>query len=320
MNRFSSAKSTIRWVLTALCLAYVAYYLAHNSSTLEVLGNVKLDIAIYLTLLNLPFLMFQAARYLVVLRHCSGHALAYLAWFRIFMVGRFLNAIFPQAGNLYRGYVLKASHGISYTDYISGFLAFSWLGTVFSMVAAFVILFFGSRPVDVSGVDGRIWVGAIALGVTAGPFALYEAVKILHFETRIFLRITRKIEEILRAVLLVAANIRYLGGFLALSAVLLVVSYLMFFLSFAALHVGASPQQILLLYVLLQLFNFVALTPGNIGVQEIAFGVLGQQIGSGGRGDFSVSALIRAAGYSALFAVAVPMGAFGELKSWRKSQ
>ncbi len=60
------------------------------------------------------------------------------------MVGRFLNAIFPQAGNLYRGYVLKASHGISYTDYISGFLAFSWLGTVFSMVAAFVILFFGS--------------------------------------------------------------------------------------------------------------------------------------------------------------------------------
>ncbi len=129
--------------------------------------------------------------------------------------------------------------------------------------------------------DRRIWVGGIALGVTAGPFALYEAVKILHFETRIFLRITRKIEEILRAVLLVAANIRYLGGFLALSAVLLVVSYLMFFLSFAALHVGASPQQILLFYVLLQLFNFVALTPGNIGVQEIAFGVLGQQIGIG---------------------------------------
>ena len=187
------------------------------------------------------------------------------------------------------------------------------MGACFNLAAVLPILLLGGGTVTLGGVRGEFWVAVLVSGLIGGPLAGHWFLRQIDVPIGVVRRVKLKLEEILRLLLTTPLELTYLATFFGLSAVLLGVIYAVFHLSFAALGIAAGPEQILLLFVLLDMVSYLNLTPDNIGVREIAFGVLGQQIGIGLGEAMLVSALVRAVGVTALFAVALPMGAVGEL-------
>jgi len=71
--------------------------------------------------------------------------------------------------------------------------------------------------------------------------------------------------------------------------------------------------------VLLQLATYVAVTPGNLGLQELAFGVLAVGLGSAAVDGVVVSALVRVTGVVAIVAFALPLGGVQALRAGREA-
>lgn len=101
---------------------------------------------------------------------------------------------------------------------------------------------------------------------------------------------------------------RYLVRVTAWTVAAFVQASAMIWLAFAALGVPVGLAEAIAFYVLLQVATYVPITPGNLGVQELAFAGLATGMGGGAVDGVAVSALVRVSGVVALVAASLPMG------------
>jgi len=117
-----------------------------------------------------------------------------------------------------------------------------------------------------------------------------------------------RVNELLEVTVWSVRDPVYTAKVLTLAVLGLLHATLVFYLAFAALGLEIDLASIVVFYVLLQLGNYVIVTPGNLGLQEVAFGVLAAELEMGMAAGMLVSGLIRATGYVSLFGFALPMG------------
>ena len=91
-----SSRGILKTLITLGCLGFIVWYFFANSEELAILGDLRLSAVAALLALRLPYLLAHSARYHLVIRKCSGQPLPYVEWFRIYIIGRFLNTFVPR--------------------------------------------------------------------------------------------------------------------------------------------------------------------------------------------------------------------------------
>ncbi|MDJ0951019.1 MAG: lysylphosphatidylglycerol synthase transmembrane domain-containing protein [Alphaproteobacteria bacterium] len=303
--------TVISWSVLIGCAGFILHFFSSDRQSLALLAGISPAQIAVLVLLHVVYLGLHGYRYQVVLQKCSGRALAYLAWFRIYVIGRFLNLVVPQMGNVYRGLRLKSELRVSYTSYASGLLSVGWLGAWCNLVAGVAVVGWLSPDLRVGGLSAFWGLLALTLAVGIGPILLHRVLALIHPSGGLgalsWLR--AKIAEAVGGAVGALRDGRYVGAILLLSAAQFAIACAIFFACFEALGITVGAGELVLFYVLLQFSTYVNITPGNLGVQEIAFGLLADAIHIGMGEGMLVSALLRVTGYLALFALALPMGA-----------
>jgi uncharacterized membrane protein YbhN (UPF0104 family) len=91
----------------------------------------------------------------------------------------------------------------------------------------------------------------------------------------------------------------------------------MLWIGFAALGREVGAAEAIAFYVLLQLATYLTITPGNLGVQELAFGALAVGVGGAAVEGVVVSGLLRVTGVLALVAAGLPLGGVAAVREAR---
>ncbi len=296
-------------VIMASSVAYVGWRILSDDEARHALGSVAPTAIVGLIVLQAVYLLPQAYRYLLVLRQAADRPIPLLGWFRLFVLGRFLNSLIPQAGTVYRGIRLREDYDVPVARYLGGFVAFTWLSTLLNLAAASVVVAVLEPDLMIGNVSGLVITLSLLVALAFGPPAFVWLVRRFRLEGDGFWGwASRRFEELLASTAAAVRSRATLIRFVAVGLVALGIAVLIFGLAFDALDLEVSASTVVMFFVLLQLSTYVNITPGNLGLLEIGFGALGSQLGVGLTGGLLVAALIRFSGYVALVLVGLSIG------------
>lgn len=295
-QRLAKYKKIVQWVLTLLCAGYIVSYFMRNADDLKVLGNVRPATIGAMAAVYLVGQFLSCYRLRLVLETCSGEKLPFVKWFKVFILGQFLNNVVPQAGNVYRSMTLKRDHSISYTNYIAGFFCFTWMHICMNLIFALIIVSITAPDFTIGTYKAlHLLIGLIVCGVS-GPIVLRFVLPAGRTSTSAFSWTRNRFAEVLHISVRNLTDIPYMTKFLISGVLVYANAMFLFYLSFSAFDADVSFAPLALFMVVLTLSNRIIITPGNIGMREIAFGIASEQMNIGMAEGILVSALIRVVG------------------------
>lgn len=311
----SRVQRAARWLLLLLCVGFIIYFFNANREGLSLLLNIRPGEVIALLAMQLVYLLLLSYRQKGVLEKCSGIRIGFRAWFRIFILGRFLNAMMPQSGNVYRSMRLKGEYAVSYTRYVSAYVSSAWMGACLSLLLAAAIIGLLRPQLRLGPIPALYLV--LGLGALFGstPFLVERVVRTIGAGPRSLSWMHGKLSELLQVALENLHDSGYMARFCVATLLIFTQACLVFYLCFSALGIEVGVPEVALFNVLVRLSTYVSLTPGgNIGLLEIAIGLLGEQILLGMGVGILFSLVQRAVSQITLFCLALTMGGPGLLR------
>jgi len=316
----SSVRRILGLLIMVISLGAVIWTITADEEGWEVLTSVGIPAVAALVLLQSAGLVTQAYRYRLTVDEAAGSNLPFLSWLRLFVVGRFLNAIAPQAGNAYRAVRLREDYAIPITRYLSGFLAFIWLSTLLNLVLALAVILVVEPELRFGEVPAvTVIAGLLTVTAASPPLALWLFQRRRVESATRWGWLYRRTEDMLSGAVRVARSGRTLGRFFGAALAGLAIWVAAFAVSFEALGLEVSFASVVVFYVLQQLGTYLNITPGNLGLQELYSGALAAQLGIGLTGGLLVATLIRLTALITLLAVGTVLGGFRSFRRIRRS-
>lgn len=311
------AKRLARWAVGVAAVGVAGWMVFTGREQIESL--FRLAAWRVWAMLGLFFFQFVASvlPLVVILRRMGAKGVPASEWMKLLVVSRFANLIVPQAGTAYKAVSLNRRHGVSYTTYIHAYALLAWMSTVQNLALASVfsweMLASGTREERALGIG----LTTVALGVTAAPFAAIPLLRRLRLPGRWLARVQEKAAALVDTLADFSKQPRFVGVVLALGFVRFGIWILFFRIALAGMDVDVRLAHLALFLAIWQLSKILIITPGNLGVQEVVYGVVGGAVGIGAAPGVMVSALIRAAQYL----VILPLGlAFGGWQVCKRSK
>ena len=282
-----------RTMVGILAVSGVAALLVRDRSSLEVLRDTSLTIcALVVVIMSVNTLMF-AARVRLVLDHVGRLTIERVWWVRIFVNSFALNLSVPQSGAVYRAVELRSIYGMPVTTYLRSYYVLIWLAYILVLSTGAVVMYAQETAPAVGGWDIRSTLLATLGGVLLGPLLTRSLARRLNPKSSVLRRLAEEVADSVTAAIDAVRDGGFARRFATLSAATIATDLAIVVLTAHALGLEIDLAWSVVLYVTLQLFNLLHVTPGNLGVQELVFGVLTRQAGLGVGDGLVLSMLLR---------------------------
>ncbi|MCB9777870.1 MAG: flippase-like domain-containing protein [Alphaproteobacteria bacterium] len=303
-------KRALRWAAVLLMLGASAALLWRGRDELSALRQVSGGVLVALVLAQVLNLGLTGLRFHFVNGAVLEREIAIASWLRIFIVGRFLNVVAPQAGNVYRAVTLRQELGVPPASYAAALLAVTWLLNLQNLLFAIAVLAV-APPVQIGPSATVLPVAGLAAAVLAlAPPALAAAADWLPMPRRL----AGTARTVMRGTLLLVRSPKALLGAAAAGLVVMGVVTAAVVLAFDSLGVQLPLGVAVLFVALLQLSATLSITPGNLGVAELGFAGLAEATGQDAAVGVLASGIIRAVGLTTLAIMALSLGALTALR------
>jgi uncharacterized protein (TIRG00374 family) len=286
-------KKIIKLLITVVCIAYLIKFFYTDRQSLRLVLKLDFLSVVYIVILTIIYLLIYNFRLKIVFEKCSGQRLLFFPVFQLLMLASFLNMVLSQFGNIYRGVRLKKEYGISYTCYISSFTSLLWMDTCLNMFIAVIVILFVKSDFQIGRFTAWKLFSVMGLVTVAAPIAVKMALSRIKTKGRYPAWIHSKLTEVIAATINNMKDIRYLLKVTGLGILILFQTVFAHYILFRGFGINLTAPALLVFYVLLRLSMFITITPGNIGVQEIAYGFISKQMGIGMAEGILVSVVAR---------------------------
>ena len=260
--------------------------------------------------LQTSFLTLFAFRLRQVLQLCGGTRLPFMHWLQLFAVGRMLSQLVPQMGGVYRSVAVKRDYGISYTRYVSAAFSFAWMDGCLNLALALIVIWLLQPGMTIASVGAPLLLLGILAVVLAAPIALNTLVNSKSLTSQPLAWAQSKAAEVLQVSLGNARNPLYMLQFVILGSAAFVLTGAVFYVYLDAIGAPVTIPAVALFAALLKVSMFINITPGNIGVREMIYGLLSEQLHLGMSEGIMVSIMVRVVGHVVLLTIAVGLGGF----------
>ncbi len=308
-----------RIVAVGASLTLFSVILLRSDETLDTLRALDAWALLWIVALQAVYLLPQAYRYWIILDSASDGAVRFWPWARVFVVGRFLNLAIAQAGNVYRAVTLKRQHGITYTEYITAFFAFTWLATVLNLALAILVVVVSPPSFSIGQIPVLLVLAFAFVVVALTPIVLSRLLRAGATQTTFWGKLQSRSTALLRSSVGMLRLPALMIRFVTVGIVGFGLAVAIFGLTFRSLQIEVSMAETVLFYVLLQLTTYLVITPGNLGIQELSFGGLAEATGIGLTPGLVAGAVIRVTGVVALIITGFALGGVGALKEARSA-
>jgi len=272
----SSFRGALRWVVALVLAALAVRSLLADPSSLRALAGLDAATIAELWALSLLNNLFISQRMALAVVECGGPRVAAWAWFKLVIVGQFMNLVVPQLGNVYRGLQLKREHGVSYLAYASGLLTFVWLDTILGVLLCGILLAVARPLLALGGVRALPALGLFLVALLAAPLVVARVLPLFAPKQRLLARAHGVAARLISSATASLRRPAFVGRFCAIGLLVTVVQVLALRLCFRAVGAPMDLATAALLQVVVKVSNQIVLTPGNLGVTELAWGALGR--------------------------------------------
>jgi uncharacterized membrane protein YbhN (UPF0104 family) len=307
-GRWAAVARWLRWVLAALLLALTVRLIVVNPTPFLELAHVQphvLGAMVGLMVLNQ---WLTSRRFQLVMRHCAGVELSAGRWFQLTSVGQFLNLFVPQLGHVYRGVVLQREAGLSYSAYSAGLFVFFWFELLVGIALAAVVVAAHDAGFRLGGIHvlPLLLVGLGALSVLPRTVSITIA-RVRRRSSRAL----RVLENAHSALLRTQSALRcrpVVAKFVALNLVVVAEQVAMLWIAFDSVGGAPGVGRLMLFQVLLKLSAMFFITPGNLGITELAYGALAGASSTGVQQGIAAALLMRTLGTVVLVGLGAALG------------
>jgi len=314
-------KRLIQWSIVLACVVYLSFFFTSNwpdlRKTLELTRVFNPLVLGIILSMQCIYYALNAYSLRIVVHKYSKKKIPYTAWFKIFMLGRFLNKLAAQTGNIYRSTKLKKDFDISYTEYVTIFISFFWFDIVFNFIVALVIFsLFGSHG---NANDIRIvyLLVSLVLCAVAAPLIANAILKRITFKSRWPLWAHTKLSEVFGYAVENLRDYPFMAKLLSMNILVFLHNGLLYYICFFSMGVSVSPAEIAVFYALSKIGTYINITPGNLGVQELYSGFISEFLGIGMGQGVIISVIVRSIGFVNQIVLGILFGGL-ELLRFRK--
>lgn len=299
-------KKIIRWVLAIFCLTYIVWFFTQNTDELATVSRLHPLSIIAITCLAVLSHVIYSYRFRIILRKCSGSAVPFWPWLKIVLLGRFLTAFAPQAGNIYRSVCLKKKYQVPYTRYASSFFSFAWMDTCLNILYTIAVVLAVKPDLRLTNFNALYLLIILTIAVAAIPVILVLIFQTIRFRNNRLAWLHAKLSEMLTVSVSSVKDPAYMLKIILTGIIAFANTLAVLYLCFLSIGIPASLPILALFYVLLKLSTQILITPGNLGIRELAYGILSDQMNIGMAQGILVSVIIRVIGTS----VTIILGSF----------
>lgn len=284
----------LRWAAALAVLAYVVWFLLQNKSQLASLRHLSAPLLAVLFLVTILNNLLYIVRFRQVVRKKTGLQIPFRSWVRFFLISRLFSMMAGQTGNLYRAWVFKKEYSVSIAKFLASALFITWLDTCLFLLFGAVVIAAAAPHLEVAGVNAALLILAVLAGFVVVPLLLGKLLGSVHFSGRLGGWAHRRFLELSSAILTGLKDPVFLlilsaGGFLSF-----LFSAAVIFGCFYGLGLAIDPSGVALFLAVLGLCNRIVITPGgNLGIKELAYGFLAEQLHIGMAEGILVSLLSR---------------------------
>lgn len=300
-------RTLIRWAVALVLLGVAVRLVASDPEALRRLAATPLWVVVGIASMVTVNQLLMSIRLALAVEECGGgQGVSRVAWFRITSVGQFLNQFVPQLGNVYRAVVLKRDHGVSYLSYASALFAFVWLDTLMAFAIAFLIVAALEPGITLLGFPGLAVLLLVIAGTASGPVVAHALFS--RFRPASQSRHYARLVALLATARAMLRSPRFLTRFFLVNVVTTVVHATALFLGFHAVGASVGLAGLVLFQVFIRFSNLIQVTPGNLGVNELAYGLLAHASDATAEQGVGVALLARAVGLVTVNLLGVLLG------------
>ncbi len=289
-------------------LGLLVWFVARDTDALAALRSISLIAVVAILFLQGIYLLPESYRQQVVVESAGKTRLPVVSWFRIFIVGRFLNSLVPQSGNVYRALRLKADYAIGYVDYVGSMVLFLLMSVALNLGLASLLIALDPAEAGDGPLSTPWMLLAVAVTVVALPLLLWWVLARVEMPDSALFGPFRVLRELMDSAVSASRQpglaVRFIGAWLA--TLVVVVALYGVVLSTVGTSIGVG--EVIALYALVQATSFVVITPGNLGIQELGFTGLAALFGVPLAQGAAAAAIIRATGWIAMAIPAFILG------------
>jgi len=289
------------------CIGYLAQYLWVNRDHLGVVfafsGPQVVAIVALVTLHNFVY----ALRLYHVFCRTTGKPFRYLEWLKLAVLGRFLNHFVPQLGNVYRSLLLKKKYRVNHTVYASSFLSFIWLDIFVNLIIAIIAFHYFKFDPLVFNISllPLLYLSLFSLALI--PFLFYY---LSCFEIRggRFKWLKGRFDEAMKISINSVKSPAFLFTFFCLTLLSSGVMVVIFYFIFSGIGVEIKNLELIIFNLVHRLASNIVITPGNLGLRELAFGALSASFSMGLAPGVIVSGVLRVVSFTVLVVLGLALG------------
>lgn len=304
----------LRRFLALFTLAAAGYVVYRSRDDLVVLRELTAArVGLLFVIYTVQFVV-STLPFLAVVRQLSLRRVPVWAWLRIMFISRFANSLAPQAGTAYKAVVLKKQFGVSYTTYLHVYSLFAWITTTLNLLLAGIL----STGLLINGTtqEQLLSITLLALGILAlmAPFVARFLFSFWQPKQRWLSAVRDGAHNLLTAMTEHGTHPRLLAIVIGLGLLRFGFWILFFRVALSGFGVEVSLASLAVFLAIWNLSALIVITPGNLGVHEIVYGIVGSAVGIGAAHGVMLSALIRAIQYMVVFPLGIACGGWGILK------
>ena len=307
-------KQIIRWSIAACCIGYIIWFFFKNTEELKIVSGLPVMPVVGMASLAVLSHIVYSWRFAIILKKCSGRSIAFITLFRIVVLGRFLSTFAPQAGTVYRSVCLKKNYGISYTSYAGSLFSITWLDTCLNLIFAGIIILAIEPKLQIANLPILYLLAITLVLILAVPLILEAIFRSIKFRNQKIAWVHSKLSELLTVSVQSLKDGKYMAKIILTGLVGFINTLVIFHFCFFSLNIQFDLPDLALFYVILKLSNHLIITPGNMGVRELAYGILSEQIHIGMAKGILISVILRIIGTLVIIALGASLGGFDLLR------
>jgi uncharacterized membrane protein YbhN (UPF0104 family) len=319
MKLSPGSKRWLRWIVAIVAMVVVIRQLVEDPEPLRRMGSAGPQTLAGMCALVVLNQALMSLRFAQVMNHLGAPTLGFGVWFRLTSVGQMLNLFVPQLGNVYRGVVLKREHGIAYLTWATGLVSFVWLDTVGGMLIAIAAIGVLDPGLQFAGLPAALLLTLVLCTVFFGPIAAAAVFKRIPSRSGFVGRVQAKLTTLLSTASAAARSPQLMLRFFSLNVLTTIGQTATLWLAFRAVGASMPVAGLLLFQILVKLTSQVVLTPGNLGITELAFGALARGSARTVEQGLAVSLLLRAVGSAMVVLLGFAAGGAGALFGGRRA-
>ncbi len=266
--------------LIAISLLFLIYLIIKQDNTeINLYNLLNISDLFLIIFFSLTYNLITSKRFLVVINSKKFLNLKFIFWNSYFVKGQILGYLIPQSGVVYRAFILKEIHGFSYSKYTGLYiLLISFEIFLLSLVFLLIsVLFFSNN-------NSSLYLAFIPI-IYILLFTLVTLVSLFKF--KFVIRLLKKIRFYWLKVIIIETQIMFvrmllykknLFLFIIFSILKIIFGLALYYLVLRLFESSIEFNQTVYFFTANQLFEPFKITPQNLGIMELIFGIIAVQV------------------------------------------